>query len=199
MIYISCDIDGVVNFYPEPWISYAVHRLNLPFAPNSTSQLRDMIGVEAYRRLKHDYRILDTSFKYSAKVREDFLVLYNYAVKDYGALFIFHTDRPLHKYPMMATQTMCWLSANGIRSQGVFRKSAKNIALSKAALHIDDDLQRINTLRNSLPHITFFYLNTFASKAFGAFSGCELVFESINCIKIAENLKMLCNYELFVR
>ena len=187
MIYISCDIDGVVNFYPEPWISYAVHRLNLPFAPNSTRQLRDMIGVEAYRRLKHDYRILDTSFKYSARVREDFLVLYNYAVRDYGALFIFHTDRPLHKYPMMAAQTTFWLSANRIKSQGVFRKSPENISLSKAALHIDDDLQRIKTLGISLPHITFFYLNPLASKAFSSFGACQSAFEAVNCIEIAKN------------
>lgn len=106
---ISCDIDGILNFYPECWLDYLAQRCGTRYATVYEAKNYEPL----YKEYKNDYRRSD--FKGNLVVRpEGRQLLHTLFEKGYS--IIFATSRPINNplYPDLYNLTRNWLVKNNL-------------------------------------------------------------------------------------
>ena len=134
--WISCDIDGILNNYPECWLDYladrcGVHYPNVHEAKNSEP---------FYKEYKNDYR--RSEFKANLPVDPTGAALVH-GLAERGYSIIMATSRPLThpSYPALYDLTRNWLLKNDIPFDTLLFKNSSVDFLDlypDVELHIED-------------------------------------------------------------
>ncbi|WP_071134462.1 HAD family hydrolase [Millionella massiliensis] len=106
---ISCDIDGILNYYPECWLDYLAQRCGTRYTTVHEAKNYEPL----YKEYKADYRRSD--FKGNLPVRTEGADLLH-ALVDRGYSIIFATSRPINNplYPDLYNLTRGWLLKNNL-------------------------------------------------------------------------------------
>jgi|TARA_B110000879_G_C11183395_1_gene519805 hypothetical protein len=144
---ITCDIDGVLNFYPQMLIDYAQdeYKISISDLPHFKSQY-----IKKYTEIKSAYRY--SSYKHEASARS-FVVDKLNVLSDNGYDILILTTRPFDRFPGMYELTLKWLESIGLKFSTLQSKTKSNIDLIKPIFHIDDRLDHI--LEIYCPKTTF--------------------------------------------
>lgn len=141
MKYISFDIDGIMNNYPQCWVDFVNLQLGTAFI--TKDEIKTELGLDKYNFLKDNYR--NSEFKADLP--------FNNEAKDLAELFIRHgykilisTSRPFKnpKYVNLKKNTIRWLAKNGFRYDLFVDKTYELThldILGQIALHIDDEYE----------------------------------------------------------
>ena len=138
---ISVDIDGVLNYYPYPWIKFLNKKTNNCF--ETRKEAKTILGAEVYQLIKDEYRISKTkaSLPINKSLVEQLQQLYK---NDFR--FYISTSRPIKdsKYPELYNLTYSWLSKNKVPFDKLYFKEDSNLFFEKVKdvlFHIDDELK----------------------------------------------------------
>jgi len=136
-IAVTCDIDGVLNFYPQTLIDYAKHEYDIVI--NDLLQFKSQ-HIKKYTEIKSAYRY--SSYKHKAKARtlvvDELNVL---AHKGYD--IVVFTSRPFDRFPGMYDMTFQWLKFIGLNFSTLQSKTKSNFDVIKPLFHLDDRLDHI--------------------------------------------------------
>lgn len=144
---ITCDIDGVLNFYPQTLIDYAQneYKISISDLPHFKSQ-----NIKKYTEIKSAYRY--SSYKHEACPRSCVVDKLNVLAND-GYEIMVLTSRPFDRFPGMYELTLKWLESIGLKFSTLQSKTKSNIDLIKPIFHLDDELDQILKIYSS--KITF--------------------------------------------
>ena len=136
---ISCDIDGILNYYPECWLDYLAQKCGVRY--QSIKQAKDLEPL--YKEYKSDYRRSD--FKANLPVNLDGVSILKSLV-DRGYSVIIASSRPFEnpQYPDLYNMTWRWLAKNGIPFDDlVFKNSMADFIDSwpDIEFHIEDEMK----------------------------------------------------------
>lgn len=149
---VSIDIDGTLTDYPKPWLSFLRTQTGQDF--DSVFSAKNAIGLKNYDYYKHLWRI--SPEKYSVQIRREMKELIEYIYGQQGKVYL-NTSRPFEQYQQMHKQTTDWLTRNGIRFEGVNKKSLRNLENQGVRFHIDDQITELNRLSNA-KHLKYLVL-----------------------------------------
>jgi uncharacterized HAD superfamily protein len=116
------DIDGVLNYYPQPWVDFLNQWLDTTFA--DLTEAKDSIPYSKYRELKFEYR--ESGYKAKLQVREGAVELTR-RLKEKGYTILILTARPFHEHKSLFKQTIDWLNIGDIRYDGIIFGRDKHI------------------------------------------------------------------------
>lgn len=137
--WISCDIDGILNNYPECWLDYLADRCGVRY-PN----VHEAKNSETfYKEYKNDYR--RSEFKANLPVDPTGAALVH-GLAERGYSIIMATSRPLThpSYPALYDLTRNWLLKNDIPFDTLLFKNSSADFLDlypDVELHIEDELK----------------------------------------------------------
>ncbi len=124
----ALDIDGVLNYYPQPWLDFLNDWLDEDF--KDLNNAKESIPYQQYREIKWEYR--ESGIKSRLAVREGAVDL-THRLKDKGYTIIVLTARPFHNHKSLFKQTIDWLHHNHLKYDGLIFGENKQIeVLSKA-------------------------------------------------------------------
>ena len=114
------DVDGVLNYYPDPWVRFLSDRLNRKF--NTLNEAKNEIPYAVYKALKYDYREcgIKTTLKVRAGAKE---VLDALKADEYDIIIL--TSRPFRTHRSLFKQTTDWLDKNGLVYDGLISGADK--------------------------------------------------------------------------
>lgn len=104
---IGIDLDGVMNYYPDPFVDFLNIEKGLPV--NDLIQAKSKIAYLQYRKLKEEYRT--SGYKATLEPREgvkEFLL----KLRDMGFYILIVTKRPAWKYEEVLADTIDWFRSN---------------------------------------------------------------------------------------
>lgn len=111
----SCDIDGVLNFYPRPWVEFLNEHLatdyEMKMSFKDLNSAKAVIPYQLYRDLKFKYR--DCGIKEHLKIRPGAGEMIH-QLKAWGFKIVMLTARPFDDHPTLQSQTIRWLQTNQI-------------------------------------------------------------------------------------
>ena len=133
----SCDIDGILNDYPQCWLIYLAERCGTLY---ETVKLAKE-GEPDYRKYKDEYR--NSSYKANLPIHRANRDIINTIIST-GLEPVMVTSRPIHdaKYPCLYDNTYNWLKKNGVKFEQFDYKDPAAAFLDKYGeikFHIDDD------------------------------------------------------------
>ena len=137
----SFDIDGVLNNYPDVWLTYIEREAGQRF--RSVDEARQSLGGR-YEHLKHAYRL--STYKYHVPLNPEAIPVIA-LLRHRGDLVYIATSRPYEKYPHMRAQSLEWLQRGGIVCDGFLEKRSDVLRDVHCSLHIDDEEESIRVLR----------------------------------------------------
>lgn len=147
---ITCDIDGVLNFYPQTLINYAKNEHNVSIS--DLSQFKSQY-LKQYTEIKSAYRY--SAAKHQAEPRKAVVDTLNSLVSEGFDIVVF-TSRPFDRFPGMFEMTLQWLQYIGLNFSTLESKSKLNFDAIKPLFHLDDRLDHILNLHS--PKARFFLL-----------------------------------------
>lgn len=136
---ISCDIDGILNDYPECWLEYLAQRCGTRYATVHEAKNYEPL----YKEYKSDYRRSD--FKGNLAVNPDGAKLLH-SLEAQGYSIVLATSRPINNslYPDLYNLTRSWLLKNNLPFEILLFKdsSVEFIDLfPDIEFHIEDELK----------------------------------------------------------
>jgi uncharacterized HAD superfamily protein len=138
------DIDGVLNYYPDTFISYVNDTLNTEFS--TLSKVKESISYFLYKQLKEDYR--QSNYKHRAIPARGAKQMLK-ALRDNDYLIYIVTSRPLFKYNMLE-DTIKWLKDNDLVYDYIYCSQKKDFTIFEKFGHvdfvIDDNCNNIDTI-----------------------------------------------------
>lgn len=143
---VSIDIDGVLNYYPKPWLEYILLKTNLEFATKDEAKKR--LGDNLYSQIKDKYRT--SSFKENLPANEE-SVAFLQKLSEAGFSIVISTSRPIEneKYPDLFQLTKRWLIKQNIPFEKILYKFDDNSfyeQLGQVLFHVDDESKYANML-----------------------------------------------------
>lgn len=159
MRYISLDIDGIVNNYPNTMFNFAFEEFNLDV--NSKEVLKEKLNSINinYSDFKHLYRKKYECVEvvnYDVKVNQDFIDFYKEFQNFSNLAIVFRTSRPESLYPGTLNRTSEWLRFYGIEENIVTNKTEHSFKLYQPLLHIDDEIEHLNLHKTYSKHNQLF-------------------------------------------
>lgn len=136
-IAVTCDIDGVLNFYPQTLIDYARNEHNTVISDLSQYKLQN---TKKYTEIKSAYRY--SSYKHGADARTSVVDELN-ALADKGYDIVVFTSRPFERFPGMFEMTFQWLKIIGLHFSSLQAKTKSNFGVINPLFHLDDRLDHI--------------------------------------------------------
>lgn len=118
------DIDGVLNFYPDPWVEFLNERLNASFP--DLKAVKASVPYQLYKDIKYEYR--ESGIKENLEVRPGAAELTS-ILKSLGYTIMILTARPFSKHKTLFKQTANWLTKNGIKYDGIIFGEDKYIQI----------------------------------------------------------------------
>lgn len=110
----SLDIDGILNYYPEPWVNFLNSKLCTNFS--SLNEAKDTVPYQVYKNIKYEYR--ESGVKATLQIRPEAVELTR-VLKASGFLILIITSRPFSEHKSLHKQTTDWLANNGIQYDGI--------------------------------------------------------------------------------
>lgn len=147
---VSFDIDGVLNNYPECWLSFLNQKLNITF--RSIEEAKKILCSEQYDSIKKIYRLMGENSEFTV-ANSDMIKVVN-SFYNAGFHVIISTSRPINSlnFPLLLNLTIQWLIEQGVQfSQVVYKDdtlSNHRHLLSNIQFHIDDEIKYIRVFRN---------------------------------------------------
>jgi uncharacterized HAD superfamily protein len=108
------DIDGVLNYYPQPWVDFINKWLDTDF--KDLNEVKANVPYQKYRDIKYEYR--ESGVKQKLKVRAGARELLQ-ALKDRGYTNLILTSRPFNKHKTLFKQTTEWLRLGKLPYDGI--------------------------------------------------------------------------------
>lgn len=108
------DIDGVLNYYPGPWVDFVNKWLDKSY--KDLNEVKQNVPYQVYRDIKYEYR--ESGVKAKLKVRAGARELLQ-ALKELGYTNIILTSRPFNKHKTLFKQTTEWLRLGKLAYDGV--------------------------------------------------------------------------------
>lgn len=122
------DIDGVLNYYPDPWVSFINDWLDTNF--KDLNEAKNTIPYQKYRDIKYEYR--ESGYKSSLKIRAGASKI-THRLKREGYTILNITTRPFHRHRGLFKLTTDWLNKGNVLFDGVVFGENKHIeVLSRA-------------------------------------------------------------------
>lgn len=112
---VMFDIDGVLNTYPDCFISWSCKRRNIKCKTHE--QLRLILGLDDYQNVKEEYRL--SGAKRRQPVNKDAIETIDELVRR-GERIVLYTARPMRKYKRIYSDTLFWLRKNQIQFDAIF-------------------------------------------------------------------------------
>lgn len=138
---VSIDIDGVLNFYPEPWLDFIKIKTNILFI--SKKEAKKTLGDKIYSQIKDEYRT--STFKENLPINEN-SVLFLDKLKSNDYFINISTSRPIKdsKYPDLFFLTERWLKKQKIPFDRLLYKvdtATFYNELGPVIFHVDDEIK----------------------------------------------------------
>lgn len=108
------DIDGVLNYYPEPWVHYINAQLNTRF--DSLLEAKMAVPYQIYKDLKYQYR--SCGIKENLEVRAGAKEMLD-GLKHLGYTILIITSRPFDEHRTLFSQTVNWFNKNQLPYDGI--------------------------------------------------------------------------------
>lgn len=108
------DLDGVLNYYPQPWVDFINQWLDTNFT--DLNEAKSSIPYQTYRDLKYEYR--ESGYKTSLEVRAGAVELTK-MLKEKKYTILILTSRPFHDHKSLFKQTVDWLQVNDLQFDGI--------------------------------------------------------------------------------
>ncbi len=156
---VSIDIDGILNYYPKPWVDYLNKTLNTNY--NSRIEAKQKLDSKKYSEVKDKYR--NSKTKANLPVNNENVNFVN-RLNELGFEINISTSRPISKskYPNLFNLTYDWLKNNNIAfDRLLFKEDSDNFFSKIGAIdfHIDDDIKYALMFANK--GIKTFYFNQY--------------------------------------
>jgi hypothetical protein len=140
--YISLDIDGVLNFYPDCWLEFLFLQAGVWY--KTKEEAKNKLGLNNYKLYKDQYR--RSEFKANLPVRNEWISIANQFVKS-GFEVIISTSRPImsEKYPLLYDLTWQWLMKNDLKFSSIIFKDESltyhSHIKNEILFHVDDEVK----------------------------------------------------------
>lgn len=134
---ISCDIDGILNTYPQCWLDYLAEKCGVRYQSVPEAKTRE----SKYRMFKDEYRNSDYK-AHLPMIQHNRDVINRMACSGHDIVMV--TSRPIleSSYPNLFKNTKQWLEDNGVNFCNFDYKDKNAKFLDKyegVDFHIDDD------------------------------------------------------------
>lgn len=103
------DIDGVLNNYPDCWVSF-INRTGC-FNFNDLNEAKEKLTYKTYKKIKQEYRT--SGCKENLEITKDAKEFVD-TLRSKGFKVIIISSRPVIQYPELYGMTLRWLLKNGI-------------------------------------------------------------------------------------
>lgn len=139
-----------MNNYPTCWIRYIGKVLDKSFDHLNVEEIKKSIGLDAYARIKRDYR--NSDYKKNLDFNVMAKILAN-DIKTEGYKIMVSTSRPINsnEYPNLKNNTALWLHKNNFQYDILIEKSHELDQLNlyhSIAFHIDDEYKYCQQFAN---------------------------------------------------
>ena len=153
---LICDIDGVLNYYPETIITFA--EKSGYKRCETLKELKESLSYLEYKELKLNYR--KSSYKHNAKVRKDAKKLLKYfKSKDYFIVLL--TARDCNEE--MIIKTSEWLKKNNLYFDYLYFSAKKDLQIyqrfGSASVIIDDSVNNLEIIHKIKPNSRYYLVN----------------------------------------
>jgi uncharacterized HAD superfamily protein len=108
------DIDGCLNYYPDPWVDFLNDKLGTWYT--DLNEAKASISYQEYKDIKYQYR--ESGVKRTLPVREGARKTLQQLKKN-GYTILILTSRPFDKHKSLFKQTTDWLYANKLPYDGI--------------------------------------------------------------------------------
>jgi uncharacterized HAD superfamily protein len=108
------DIDGVLNYYPKPWVDFVNSQLGTEF--KNLHEVKYNVPFQKYKDLKFEYR--ECGVKATLPVREGASEVL-WQIKNLGYMILVLTSRPFSEHKTLYKQTTDWLESNNLPYDGI--------------------------------------------------------------------------------
>jgi hypothetical protein len=148
--YISLDIDGVLNYYPDCWLEFLMLETGTRYKTKENAKVD--LGIEKYKFYKDKYR--KSNFKANLPARKEWFLVADEFVK-LGFEIIVSTSRPIlsDKYPLLFKLTDNWLKNNGLNYKHLLFKDellTHHFNVKENILfHVDDEIKYARAFFNN--------------------------------------------------
>jgi hypothetical protein len=109
------DIDGVINDYPDCFLDWVFRKKRKSFS--TLEKLKSTYDIKTYEKLKTEYRL--SGEKRIQPINRETLQLMQ-TLKQKGEKIILFTNRPVSKYKVINSDTLCWLKTNKIPFDAIY-------------------------------------------------------------------------------
>ena len=164
---VSFDIDGVLNNYPECWLSYLNKQANSDFS--SIVHAKNLLNSNFYENIKEKYRLMGENSEFTI-VNHKMIEVVN-SFYNAGFQVIISTSRPIDSpnFPHLFNLTSKWLLDQGLNfSQLIYKNedlTNHREIISKIKFHVDDEIKYIKAFRNlGVSAYLFSFLNEYNSE-----------------------------------
>ena len=150
------DVDGVLNDFPEKWISYINSRLRTKFKIEDFLEIPKRVPFEIYRSLKHEfYENYSSEVKFTDEARKVLLDL-----RKRGVSVVLLTSRPISQYKKFYYEIIMSLENSKIPFDVLIEDREKGLRIIKdfknVLFAVDDDPYYVNDI-SSYGIKTFLY------------------------------------------
>ena len=114
------DIDGVLNYYPEPWLDFLNGWLDSDFT--DLNHAKSIVPYQLYRDIKWEYRESGVKRELSPRAGAKELT---HELKERGYTILVLTSRPFDNHKGLFKQTIDWLHGNDLQYDGIIFGSNK--------------------------------------------------------------------------
>lgn len=153
---VICDIDGVLNYYPDTILEFAVTK---GYEKQDTlKQLKETVSYADYKNLKDEYR--KSSYKHDAKVRKDAKKLLKY-FKDNNYFVVLLTARDCNEN--MIIKTCEWLRKNNLYFDYIYFSAKKDLQIYQrfpsTDIIIDDSVHNLEVIHKIKPDSKYYLID----------------------------------------
>lgn len=129
---IGIDIDGVLNNYPNTWVSYLNTTLGTDF--RTLYEAKDTLPYSKYKKLKSGYR--DNGFSEKLEPKEG-AVEFLQSLKSMGYYIIIITSRPIDEHNSLLQQTTEWLKSKNLYYDFLYFSHSKHLDIIRKFKRIE--------------------------------------------------------------
>lgn len=128
----ALDIDGVLNYYPDPWVDFINDWLDTNF--RDLTEAKNVVPYQKYRDLKYNYR--ESGYKATLKVRAGASKL-THRLKREGYTILIITSRPFQEHKGLFKLTTDWLNKNNILYDSIIDSRNKHVEVLLRSPRLD--------------------------------------------------------------